>query len=172
MQTSSFIEELDRLLAAAVEEYEKIEKLRENAAGVIHALEITRGRYEAAHDLPSTEQPSPLTNELKGLTQMQAMIRIAGRNNGLVVMREARSELVRAGLIRSKRNGNNIIYTLIRRSDRFEKVRPGVYRLLPEKRRNAVQDSDLFGGGSMPRIYGEGETIRPTVGAGGSRVAG
>ncbi len=35
-----------------------------------------------------------------------------------------------AGLISSSRNTDSVIYALIDRSERFEKVRPGEYRLL------------------------------------------
>lgn len=38
--------------------------------------------------------------------------------------------MLNAGLISSSRNADSVIYALIDRSERLEKVRPGEYRLL------------------------------------------
>lgn len=41
--------------------------------------------------------------------------------------------MVSAGFFKTPRNANNILYTIIDRSKKFEKVEPGVYKVIPSE---------------------------------------
>jgi hypothetical protein len=67
--------------------------------------------------------------KLRKLTQVQALVVIAKHNKGIVRAQEAKRLLIRAGVMRQTKNSTNIIHAVIIRSEKFEKVRPGEYRL-------------------------------------------
>jgi len=59
-----------------------------------------------------------------------ALIEIAGRNNGLLVVQDALGILLRAGAVQDRDQGRNAIYSALHSAkDDFYKERPGVYRL-------------------------------------------
>jgi hypothetical protein len=67
----------------------------------------------------------------KGLTQAQALERIAKNNNGRFKIKEAKRILLEAGLIRTAKNANNIIYNVIVREEgKFRRIAPGEYELV------------------------------------------
>jgi hypothetical protein len=70
--------------------------------------------------------------KLRKLTQVQALLVIAKHNNGIVRAQEAKRLLIKAGVMRETKNSTNIIHAVILRSEKFEKVRPGEYRLRDE----------------------------------------
>jgi hypothetical protein len=47
-------------------------------------------------------------------------------------MKDAKRILTGAGLVKSKKNANTILFTTIQRSERFKRVAPGEYELLPD----------------------------------------
>jgi hypothetical protein len=71
-------------------------------------------------------------DELDGLTQFGALVRIAQLNNGEVRPSEAAGVLVAAGYGKGKpRNLSSGLYALLARSEIFERIGPGTFRLLP-----------------------------------------
>jgi hypothetical protein len=66
---------------------------------------------------------------LRKLTQVQALVVIAKEMNGVVRAQEAKRLLIKAGVMRETKNSTNIIHAVILRSEKFERVRPGEYRL-------------------------------------------
>jgi hypothetical protein len=67
--------------------------------------------------------------KLRGLTQVQALTVIAKHYGGTLKAQEAKRLLIRAGVMRETKNSTNTIHAVIRRSDKFDAVRPGEYRL-------------------------------------------
>ncbi len=67
--------------------------------------------------------------KLRNLTQVQALVLIAKHNNGIVRAQEAKRLLIRAGVMRQTKNSTNVIHAVIVRSEKFERVRPGEYKL-------------------------------------------
>jgi hypothetical protein len=67
--------------------------------------------------------------KLRKLTQVQALVVIAKEMNGVIRAQEAKRLLIKAGVMRETKNSTNIIHAVILRSDKFERVRPGEYRL-------------------------------------------
>ena len=67
--------------------------------------------------------------ELNGMTQLQAVIHIALKNNGLLKVSPVRRLLVQSGLLGSGKNASRILYSAIDRSGKFESVKRGEYQL-------------------------------------------
>lgn len=83
---------------------------------------------------------------LRGLKQVEALTKIAKHNGGKIQTAVAKRLLLQAGLIKNPKNANNILFSVIQRSGKFERVEPGVYRLIgdiPERpERLALQPAD------------------------------
>lgn len=102
------------------------------------ALEITGLAPALTPNVKVTEQPSSRasdpgfwTRRLRGLSHMKALVRIAQETNGVIRTTEARDILMRSGIASGKpRNVNSHIHTLLSRSEQFEWVSAGVYRLI------------------------------------------
>lgn len=91
----------------------------------IDALERTAKLFRRTHSLAE-----PIDSRgLKGKTQIEALEIIAKKDDGLLRANEAKRLLLEAGLIRTPKNAASIVYTLIKRSDKFDWVSKGVYRL-------------------------------------------
>jgi hypothetical protein len=60
---------------------------------------------------------------------VQALTVIAKHYGGTFKAQEAKRLLIKAGVMRETKNSTNIIHAVIVRSGKFEKVKPGEYRL-------------------------------------------
>jgi hypothetical protein len=88
--------------------------------------------------------------KLRNLTHLEALIRIAEENHGIVRSAEAKRIFIAAGVSEGKpKNIPSQIYRLLADSGEFEKVEPGVFRLrnLPPSE-PALVDDDGVGGAS------------------------
>lgn len=84
---------------------------------------------------PEPDRSTSWTRSLRGLTQPEALIRIAEENGGLVRVMDAKKIFLEAGLSKGKlKNVNSHIHHILARSDRFERVGAGVFRLQPVTR--------------------------------------
>src|SRR5438445_7314864 len=72
--------------------------------------------YKTGIDLPPAEGV-PVFSGFKGLTQAQALEKIAKTNGGRFKMKDAKRILLNAGLIRTAKNANNILYNVIQREE-------------------------------------------------------
>jgi hypothetical protein len=70
---------------------------------------------------------------LQGMSQLAALKKIAEHNGGMLQTSLAKRLLNQAQLIKNPKNANNIIFSVIHRSEAFERVEPGVYRLIGDK---------------------------------------
>ena len=71
--------------------------------------------------------------DLTGKTQLEALIAIAKSNKNELAVRAARRVMNRFGLFANAKNASSIIHTTITRSGKFERIKPGVYRLLEDR---------------------------------------
>ena len=71
--------------------------------------------------------------ELKGLTHLEALVYIAVKNNNILKTSPARLLLIEAGLLRQGKNSSRTLYLAVDRSDRFESVKRGEYRVCAER---------------------------------------
>ena len=72
-------------------------------------------------------------SSLRGMRQVDALVKIAQHNGGQFQTTVAKKLLLQAGLIKNPKNANNILFSVIQRSGKFERVEPGVYRLVAHK---------------------------------------
>jgi len=82
--------------------------------------------------------------KLRKLTQVQALMVIAKHYGGTIKAQEAKRLLIRAGVMRETKNSTNIIHAVILRSEKFERVRPGEYRLKSEDREKPNGVGQIF----------------------------
>lgn len=103
--------------------------------GQVKAVEVTMRlvRHNGAQTTPDIYDA--LVAELRKAkaekkTQMDALMLIASRNNGHIKVTNAQRLMVETAFIANPKNAASIIYTLIPRSEKFEKVKPGEYKLI------------------------------------------
>ncbi len=78
------------------------------------------------------EKGNPLgfpLKKLKGMTQTQALLEIAKYNGGTIKTLEVKPILIGSGIMRSTKNSARMIHGLISRSEAFERIGRGEYRL-------------------------------------------
>jgi hypothetical protein len=102
--------------------------LQELDQEIEHITATMRSLQKPVKKLESAADDFPI-GQLRKLTQVQALVVIAKHNNGIVRAQEAKRLLIRAGVMRETKNSTNIIHAVIIRSEKFERVRPGEYRL-------------------------------------------
>lgn len=120
---------------------EKLEKLRKPIIQVEQDLEHIRGtisfltRHAEGKFTPLNEgivvevaNVFPLSR-LKGLTHSAAVVAIAKHNGGIVRAQDAKRLMIRAGIMSQTKNSTNMTHNAILRTDKFERVAPGEYRL-------------------------------------------
>ncbi|HEY4740863.1 MAG TPA: hypothetical protein VIH76_09745 [Candidatus Acidoferrales bacterium] len=97
-----------------------------NLAAVVTTINLLKGGK-----IDSPTEADSYIREFRGLTQVNALIKLA-RDSGTNRFRitDAKRVLVAAGLINSKKNASNILYTTIQRSEKFKRVAPGEYELI------------------------------------------
>jgi len=117
--------ELDDLKAAAEEANYRVEEKQDE----IRAVELTESLlYPAA-------AAGVLIGELHGLTQKEALVKIAKANKGVLHTKAAKSVMLRAGLIKSSKNASQIIFNTVLKSGLFVKAAPGEYELLEQEKK-------------------------------------
>lgn len=101
--------------------------------------------------IASPTSPRDVARKIRGLTQPEALIRIAQEQGGVLQTALAKAILLDAGLIRGNpKNALGHVFQLLKNPDRFEKfgyrfekIKPGEYRLMPtESKRPSQHDND------------------------------
>jgi hypothetical protein len=111
----------------------QLKYIEERLAAVVLAIQVWKNTGPAA---TSKNESNPYLRTLRGLTQVQALVKIAkdGGNNRFK-LKDAKNLLLEAGLVKSKKNASTILFTAIHRSGKFKRVAPGEYEVLPERER-------------------------------------
>jgi hypothetical protein len=132
METNSHafaeLEELRKRLQAKMEalqeEFQEVKNQHQSVTTTLNLL-----GYKTGINLAPAEGAAVITG-FNGLTQAQALERIAKNNGGRFKMKDAKRILVDAGLIKTAKNANNILYNVIQREEgKFRRVSPGEYEL-------------------------------------------
>jgi hypothetical protein len=124
------LEQRDRLLAPI----QKLDQEIEHVTATMRSLQQPTSRASSA---VAEEFP---VGKLRKLTQVQALVVIAKHYGGTFKAQEAKRLLIKAGVMRETKNSTNIIHAVILRSEKFERVRPGEYRLKTDNSRLASAD--------------------------------
>ncbi len=105
----------------------------------LKAVGLTVSLLSRGEERESEEQPLAVApNEIRGMTQVEALVYIARNNANRVKIVPAKKLLAKAGVMKLTKNSYNILYTVINRSEKFKKVGPGEYELLGEPDKSVV----------------------------------
>jgi hypothetical protein len=148
--TNSFLDEIAAMIAQRRQKMQGLVSELNSLEAEVAALQQAETLYKNEHSISEGVDPS----ELKGKSQLSAMILIAQRNDGILNMVEAKRKLIQAGVAKNSKNTLSILYNVLGRSDRFEKVSPGVYRL----RENRPAAYENVNRPALPAIISNGQS--------------
>jgi hypothetical protein len=104
----------------------------------LEAATLTKALLGLGQDSEADEQETPIAvpmRELRGMTQLEAMVHVAKKNNGRIRTSRIARLLIKAGLMKHTKNSYNIAYTVIRRSGKFKPSgNPGEYELIEDEK--------------------------------------
>ena len=123
---NELIDLLARLRREKAKAQQKLTELDEQLA----AVEVTMRLLGRNGKLGVPDEYESLVSELQGKTQLDALLTIAGKSDNHLKATDAKRLMLQAGLLRNPKTALSMIYTVINRSGRFEKVRPGEYKVL------------------------------------------
>jgi hypothetical protein len=127
----------DRLDSEQAKLHKQLEDVRVKLDSVSMTLSLLDGDEisdDAATEVAYQSGDAQIdTASLGGMTQLAALKKIAEHNGGILHTSTAKRLFNQAHLIKNPKNANNIIFSVIHRSEIFERVGPGVYRLVGEK---------------------------------------
>jgi hypothetical protein len=104
-----------------------LDETRHNIEAVQTALQLLRDRYGILATQPERKAE---IEALRGQKMLPALIEIAKSNYHVVKVTEAKRMLLEAGTIGNPKTAYQRITSALVRSDRFEHIRPGEYRLV------------------------------------------
>jgi hypothetical protein len=120
-----------------------IQRLEGNKARLAEKLAEVTKNLDALHTAKlllaggsTSKEAEPISTissrELQGKTHLQALEYIAQHSENRLRISVAKALMANAGLFKgSPKNHYNILFTIITRSGRYKRVRPGEYELLP-----------------------------------------
>jgi hypothetical protein len=128
------LEHLENIKKRLIQRAERLKRELQEVEDDLKALEriLFLARQPEAKEAPIW--PESYLREFEGLTQVQALVKIArtnGRNR--LNVQDAKQLLLATGLIGKPKNAASIVYSAIIRSERFRKVGKGEYELLSSK---------------------------------------
>jgi hypothetical protein len=125
VQLTELRERLQAKMESLQQEYQQAKEQYQSVITTIGLL-----GYKTGLDL-NPVQNATVTSGFRGLTQAQALEKIAKNNGGRFKMKDAKRLLLDAGLIKTAKNANNILYNVIHREEeKFRRVSPGEYELV------------------------------------------
>ncbi|GAG99044.1 unnamed protein product [marine sediment metagenome] len=137
-KTRNIYKDLSKIIKKLQEEKKRILNRLNEINKAIRAVETTlkligsRGNGKSVL-LAHEELINDLKNRRSELSQLRALIEIAdiiGDKNNKFRMVEAKNIMVEAGFFENPKNASAILYTIMERSGKFEKVEPGVYKII------------------------------------------
>jgi len=133
--------DLIALRSALEVKHSELQSQLESAAQDLKSVSRTLALLDESHFKPdpSSELASPTvapidTLSVEGLSQIDALVKIAQHGGGRLNLSEARRIIVQAGLTSSKKNISNILFNVVNRSGRFKRIEPGIYELIEENK--------------------------------------
>jgi len=106
----------------------RLKDVEEHLSAVTLAIKVWKSKGPAA---AANFESNPRLREFRGLTQVQALVKIArDSGNNRFRLRDAKNLLLEAGLVKSKKNAGTILFTAIQRSEKFKRIAPGEYELI------------------------------------------
>lgn len=128
----SLRDELEERHRAIRKEAEEVASNLEAVSKTLALLDSDKPDDGEGEEESSNEARIDLTS-LHGLTQIEALVKIAQHKGGRLLLADARRILIQAGMIKTPKNAGPIIFNVIQRSDRFRRVETGLYELKSDK---------------------------------------
>jgi len=132
---------------------EDLKEFEAKLQAIATTLELLRKDANRAVPVPPTAEQILFTELRTKKTQLAALIAIAKHNGGILRTRDAKPLLQRMHLMKVTKNASNILYNVINRSERFDNVGPGVYRLRP------IGVQVVVNGTTEPSVVPKSETL-------------
>ena len=125
---------------------EKLEKLRKPILQVEEDIEHILGtiafyQRNRVADINNVSVEVTISPELKlrGMTHSQAVVAIAKQNGGIVRAQDAKRMMIKAGIMSQTKNSTNMTHNAILRTEKFDRVGPGEFRLKSELTTGTLQ---------------------------------
>lgn len=133
--SDAVLNELSNLVAQLRTERDKAQQKLAEVDEQLRAVELTMRLCQHDGAQATLDVHDALIAELRkakaqNKTQMDALMLIASKSDGSIKVTNAQRLIVEAGFIANPKNAASIMYTLISRSEKFEKVEPGKYKLV------------------------------------------
>ena len=127
----STIEQLKDLEAKLSEKRDAAARRLESFENDLTALRRTISIIEPGQQGKASNQDIGVTvAEIESMTQLNALVYIAQKNNNQLHVTPARHLLLEAGLLTNTDTASSVINTTISRSGKFDPVKRGVYQLI------------------------------------------
>jgi hypothetical protein len=110
--------------------YERLQSQRDKLKEQLEEVEREFDAVATTLKLMGQSTPGLSSISLNGMKHIDALVAIAKANNNILVVKTARRVMVREGLFKTPKNASSILFTAINRSDRFERISPGKYKLV------------------------------------------
>jgi hypothetical protein len=129
-KTHSDLLQLKQKLQEKCEYYKKqLEEFQDNLRSVTATLELLEGKKLKGDN----EELRIQASDLQGLSQKEALRKIARAYGGKLRMKIAKRLMIEAGLIENPKNASNILYTTLKRDDDFHNADYGVWEFVEKK---------------------------------------
>jgi hypothetical protein len=123
-------------------QYEQLQREAGDVQKKLESVSLTLAMLDDGDS--ASDKPSPAysrssvgmdidISSLKGMTQIEALKKLAEHGAGEFRTIDAKRIFLQAGLIKSPKNANNILFAVIQRSGLFQRTAPGVYKLAAAK---------------------------------------
>lgn len=128
----STVDELSDVVKKLRLEQDKLEKEVATIEKHIRAVETTISllKKNAVPEAPAIQ--GDISSELQGKTLIEALIHISSKSGGILKVANARQLMQEAGLLKNPKNALSVLYTIMNRSGKFEKVNRGEYRFISQ----------------------------------------
>jgi hypothetical protein len=123
------LDELVGLIVRLRNRKAEIEAQLSSLEAQINAVETTLKLLKDERGPDLSQMNSSFISELHDKSLIEALITIAQKRENRLIVKEAKRLLIQAGLINNAKNALSILYTTISRSGRFEKIKPGEYKV-------------------------------------------
>lgn len=118
--------------------YEKLQIKRDKLREQLEEVEKEFAAVSTTLKLMGLPTPGLSNLDLSGKSHLEALITISKASNDVLVVKTARRLMTRAGLFKNPKNASSVLFTALSRSDRFESIGKGKYKLLSEQKESSL----------------------------------
>lgn len=136
---SALLDELTRLIVDLRRKRAEVESQIIELEEQIEAVETTISLYRKAGKIYEPEAYKSIVPELEGRTHLDALQYIASKGDGRLKVTDAKRLMSEAGLLRNPKTALSMLYTIISRSGKFERIAPGEYRLISHVQQSLIR---------------------------------